>query len=65
MFDNDRLLTPQDMVDLFPGTTRGSWATRRTEKNGPDFLKIGNRVWYRQSDVEAWMETKVRSGSVA
>ncbi|WP_175974812.1 helix-turn-helix transcriptional regulator [Corynebacterium sp. Marseille-Q2823] len=50
------LLTVQDLVARYPGTTPGAWANRRYKGTGPKFLKLGRRIMYRVSDVVAWEE---------
>ena len=55
-----RLLTPTDLVDLFPGTTLHSWAQRRSTMDGPDYYKVGNRCFYTAEAVLTWLETKRR-----
>ncbi|MGP9760205.1 helix-turn-helix transcriptional regulator [Corynebacterium sp. AOP12-C2-36] len=58
-----RLLTPADLCEQFPGTTAQTWAQRRYMGTGPDFAKIGRRVYYRQADVDAWSESQIRTRS--
>ncbi|WP_319803592.1 DNA-binding protein [Corynebacterium aurimucosum] len=52
----DDLLTVQDLIDRYPGTTPGSWANRRYHGTGPKFMKLGRTIMYRISDVVAWEE---------
>lgn len=55
------ILTPDDLVDRFPGTTRQTWAQKRYEGNSPKFFKVGRKVFYREADVEAWIESNLKS----
>ena len=56
-------LTPRDLVRLYPGTTEDVWAHRRSAGNGPEFYKIGTRVFYDVEDVQAWEQSLKRSTS--
>ena len=51
------------MPSLFHGTTAQTWAALRHKGNGPAFVKVMRRVYYRRCDVEAWIEQnrKVRT----
>ena len=35
----------------------------RTEGTGPDYEKIGNRIFYRADVVEAWLQSTSRSST--
>ena len=51
------------ILDVSPGTL-SVW--RSTGRYGIPFLKIGRLVRYRRSDLEAWLESRVRqSGATA
>ena len=51
------LIPATEMKNLVPGTTDQFWATKRHFGGGPEFVRIGPRkVYYRRSDVEAWIE---------
>lgn len=49
------LLTPEDLSDMLqmPLRTLDDWRYRHV---GPDYIRIGKRVRYRLSSVEAWLE---------
>ena len=49
-------LTPDDLCDEFPGTTRGSWAQHRYKGTGPRFFKVGRSIFYRREDIDTWIE---------
>ena len=55
MFDPDTLYRTDDpkLKELAPPSTM---AHMRSEGRGPAFLKIGGRVLYRGSDLNAWLE---------
>lgn len=46
------------MKSIFPGTSDQYWATLRHKGTGPVYMKVGPRkVYYRRSDVDAWLES--------
>lgn len=54
--DSD-LMPASEMKNLFPGTTDQYWAVLRHRGTGPIYMKVGPRkVYYRRSDVAAWLE---------
>ncbi len=59
----DGLIPASVMPSLFRGTTAQTWATLRHRGNGPAFVKVMRRIYYRRCDVEAWIEQnrKVRT----
>lgn len=54
-----KLLTPADLSEryLIPKTTAAKW---RWNGEGPPYVKLGKRVLYRETDVEAWLASKLR-----
>jgi excisionase family DNA binding protein len=56
-----RLLTIEELSDYLqvPVKTLYDWRHRRL---GPQGLRVGRYVRYRQSDVDAWLETCVDPG---
>ena len=36
---------------------RQTWRKWRLTGYGPPFIKIGNRVYYREADVDAWIDS--------
>lgn len=55
----DDLLTPEDLVQRIPGTTKDYWAQLRFQGTGPTFLKPSPRkVLYRWIDVSEWLASK-------
>ncbi len=57
MFNPDRIYPASDPALLVLGTysTLAHW---RCEGRGPAFIKIGSRVAYRGSDLNAWIESQ-------
>lgn len=58
MDHSDKLLTPEEVsIHYFRGvvpiTTLQFW---RTRGEGPCFVKVGRRVFYRRSDIEAFVD---------
>lgn len=56
----DELWKPEDLAEIF-GTSVQVWAARRHKGTGPNFVKLGRRIYYRRADVEKWIESNVRS----
>jgi hypothetical protein len=52
----DDLIPANEMPTLFSGTTAQTWNALRHKGNGPAFVKVMRRVYYRRCDVEAWIE---------
>lgn len=42
------------------GVAASTWNKRRLTGDSPPHVKIGRRVLYRWSDVEEWIESKLR-----
>ncbi|MDO5534148.1 MAG: hypothetical protein Q4F65_05815 [Propionibacteriaceae bacterium] len=49
------LIPSSEMKNRIPGTTDGFWAQRRYRGDGPTFIKLGRKVFYRPEDVDAWI----------
>ncbi|WP_006245581.1 helix-turn-helix transcriptional regulator [Mycolicibacterium tusciae] len=54
-YGKDELIPAESMSTLFQGTTAQTWAALRHKGNGPVFVKVMRRVYYRRCDVEAWI----------
>ncbi len=63
----DGLIPASKMPSLFPGTTAQTWAALRHKGNGPVFVKVTRRVYYRRCDVDTWLDRnrKVRTDEYA
>ena len=60
----DRMLTIEEMIELFPGTTRGSWAQMRFRgAGGPPYTKVGKKIFYSERSVAAWVESTLRTST--
>jgi len=65
---SEKYLSPDQVVEMAPGMTRGALATLRFNGGGPPFLKpTAKKVLYRQSDIVAWLEgsEQTKTGQVA
>jgi excisionase family DNA binding protein len=50
---------PVDEAARFLGLSRSTLAKLRLIGNGPAYCKLGRRVVYRPSDLEAWLKARV------
>jgi hypothetical protein len=56
------LLTTDALLTRFPWFQKNYWARLRCRGDGPAYLRVGNRILYRESDVSAWLDGhRVRS----
>jgi hypothetical protein len=55
-YGENELIPADAMPTLFHGTSAQTWAALRHKGNGPAFVKVMRRVYYRRSDVETWIE---------
>jgi hypothetical protein len=58
-FGEDELIPSGTMPAIFPRTNPQTWAALRHKGNGPAFVKVMRRVYYRRCDVEAWIHSNV------
>ncbi|REK81349.1 DNA-binding protein [Rhodococcus erythropolis] len=56
-------LASSDDVATFLGCTRQRLAALRHQGRGPKFVKIGQRVAYRWSDVNSWVDAQTFEGT--
>ncbi|MEC3952515.1 helix-turn-helix domain-containing protein [Nocardia sp. CDC153] len=56
----DKLLTPVELADYLRVTT-ATLAQDRYHRRGVPYVKHGNRVLYRASDIERYLETNMRA----
>ena len=54
MFDDSTLYLTDD-PKLLALSRASTWAHWRSEGRGPAYVKIGSRVAYRGSDLNAWL----------
>lgn len=66
--NNDEFLTTKEVADLVriaPNTLR-NWRLRYpTFHEGPPSFRLGSRVLYRRTDVEAWIAEAMAAEGVA
>ncbi|MFZ4808095.1 MAG: helix-turn-helix transcriptional regulator [Hyphomicrobiaceae bacterium] len=55
---SDELLPPEAVAAIASNSTI-TLARWRRDGTGPRFMKIGRRIFYRRSDVEAWLAAQV------
>jgi hypothetical protein len=61
---NDALLTPTEVAKLIRRPEH--WLAKlRMTGDGPRFLKVGGKVRYRRSAVEAWLAACERASTAA
>lgn len=61
--NNDRLTTDEAaVVSRIPKNTLAYW---RHIGYGPKWAKIGRRVFYRRSDIEAWIDAQFGTDDAA
>ena len=56
---SDTLINTSQLA-LRTGIAASTWNKRRLTGDSPPHVKIGRRVLYRWTDVEAWLESKLR-----
>lgn len=52
--DTPNLLTTDDLVAAFPGTTAKTWHNLRHRGGGPAATKVAGRLFYPRNAVEQW-----------
>jgi hypothetical protein len=57
-----RLLRPT-AVEEFYDIAVGYQAKMRCSGDGPEFIKIGSRVYYKEEAIEQWLATKRRTST--
>lgn len=59
-------LTPDQVVAMLPGLTRGTLAQLRFRGAGPNYRKpTPKTVLYVESEIVAWVESSARWGAAA
>lgn len=63
--DNElaQLLDQKQAAHLLGLSPRTMEAWRLTAGGGPHYIKVGGRVRYRRSDLEAWLDTRRRTST--
>ena len=62
---NPEELITNDQAAKLLGIEPATLVTWRSEKRGPDYLKVGRLVYYRRSDINAWLATCLRRARAA
>lgn len=52
-------LVPEDDVARMLGITDVTIATWRRERRGPSFVQLGRGFYYREKDLQAWVDDNV------
>lgn len=50
-----QLIPAREMPNYVPGTSASFWNQRRYMGTGPQFIKLGRKVFYRPEDVDSWI----------
>lgn len=50
------LVSPKELAAL-TGIPVGTWASWRSQRRGPSYIKAGSRVLYPKESVLDWLET--------
>lgn len=53
--DSFALISPSDLAALL-GVDERTLAVWRSQRRGPDFVKLGRAIFYRREDVLSWIE---------
>ena len=56
----ERLIAPADLAEQLT-VTIGQLAQMRYLGTGPEYVKVGTRVRYAPSDVQAWLDAQRRA----
>lgn len=56
----ERLIAPADLAEQL-SVTIGQLAQMRYLGTGPEYVKVGTRVRYAPSDVQAWLDAQRRA----
>ena len=56
----ERLVAPADLAEQL-SVTIGQLAQMRYLGTGPEYVKVGTRVRYAPSDVQAWLDAQRRA----
>lgn len=57
MTDEDRYMSTRQVCE-YTTLAYGTLANMRTQKIGPKYYKVGGRVIYKKSDVDAWINAE-------
>jgi len=57
-YSRENLMLPEELADNFELST-DTLADWRSQKTGPTYMKIANKIWYTKSSVDSWAEAQV------
>ena len=61
---NQNLLAPKQAAEYL-GISEGTLAVWRTNKTYPiPYIKVGNRIRYRQEDLEKWLDERTKNKQI-
>jgi predicted DNA-binding transcriptional regulator AlpA len=58
---DDPLLTPEDAGQRLSGVSAKTLERWRGDGEGPDYVRVGRRIRYRASALDAWLDAQTRS----
>lgn len=56
--DHDRLISLSECADLLGLTTAAMYNLRHAGADLPPSFRVANKIKFRRSDVDGWLETK-------
>jgi predicted DNA-binding transcriptional regulator AlpA len=59
--NDDRLLRPDEAGERLSGISAKTLERWRAEGYGPDYVRVGRRILYRSSALDAWVDAQSRS----
>jgi excisionase family DNA binding protein len=57
-------LTPREAAEYLKSST-STLAKRRLTGGGPDYVRLGRAIRYRQRDLDVWMSNSFTAGSAS
>ncbi|MCX5806970.1 MAG: helix-turn-helix domain-containing protein [Proteobacteria bacterium] len=54
MHKNKQAITAEQAAEVY-GLSKGTLANMRFAKKGPKFYKVGRKILYKVTDLEAWL----------
>lgn len=61
---NKSFLTTDEAAE-YVGLQKSTLEAWRCRGGGPRFVKMGRAVRYRQADLDAWIETRLRENTIS
>lgn len=65
LLEQDRLDTVQAAFYIHPGFSPRTLEKYRLTGDGPKYLKLGRRVYYRKADLDDWLNSKSKKSTSA